>query len=88
MSWSDVDLTWELITAITDNDTIKQGLFPGRGGNVSTAKGGGKKKIDHQYKLAKALFSDHEKYRDAFSLAKDAKEKNQWAMRIKNRLGR
>lgn len=88
MSWSDANLTWELIAAITDDDTVKQGLFPGRGGNASTARGGGKKKIDHQYEVAKALFSEHEKYGDAFKLAQDTKQKNLWATKIKNRLGR
>jgi hypothetical protein len=76
--------------AITDNDSIKQGLFPACGANVSTAKGGGKKKIDHQYDLAKALFAlaDHEKYHEAFAAAQDSKQKNVWAMKVKNCLGR
>jgi hypothetical protein len=87
-SWSDVDLTWALITAITDNDGIRQGLFPGRGGNASTAKGGRKKKIDHQFDLAKALFADHDKYREAFATAQDSKQRTVWATKIKNRLGR
>jgi hypothetical protein len=86
-SWSDASLTWELITAITNDSRIKQGLFPGRGGNVSTAKGGGKKKIDHQYELAKALFSKHERYGDAFKLPHDSKQKILWATKIKNRIG-
>jgi hypothetical protein len=85
-SWSDVDLTWALISAITDDEIIRQGLFPGHGSNVSTSRGGGKKKIDHQYELAKHLFWDHEKYGEAFQLARDPKSKNWWAMKIKNRL--
>jgi hypothetical protein len=53
---------------------------------VSTSKGRGKKKIDHQYELAKHLFNNHKKYGEAFQLAKDAKSKNWWATKIKNRL--
>ena len=39
-SWTE-SLTWSLITAITDDDIVRQGLFPERGANASTSKGGG-----------------------------------------------
>ena len=58
-----------------DEPDIKQGLFPGQGVNVSTSKGGGKKKIDHQYALARIVFSEHPKYGEAFELAQDSKLK-------------
>jgi hypothetical protein len=64
-----------LLSALTDDPVIKQGLFPGQGGNVSTAQGGGKKKIDHQYQLAKAIFGDHKKYGQLFRLATEPKQK-------------
>jgi hypothetical protein len=86
-SWSDAKLTWALLTAISNNNTIKQGLFPGPGRNVSMVKGGGKKKIDHQFDLAKALFGEHEKYGEAFKLTQDSKQKLLWATKVKNHLG-
>jgi hypothetical protein len=79
-------LTWSLIAAITDDAAIKQGLFPSPGANVSTSKGGGKPKTDHQYALAVTLFSEHPKYSEVFTLATTSKEKVVWAKRIKNRL--
>src|SRR6266487_1782756 len=87
-SWKDVDLTWKLIAAITDNPEIKQGLFPGVGSNVSTAKGGGKKKTDHQFALAENVFKDHPDYGRLFAQAQTVKEKGLWGRRIKNRLKR
>jgi hypothetical protein len=85
-SWKDADLTWSLISAITDDPAIKQGLFPSPGANVSTSKGGGKPKTDHQFALAAALFSEHSKYCEVFKLATSSKKKAVWAKRIKNRL--
>ena len=38
-SWKDPNLMWSLIAAITNDATIKQGLFPIPGANVSTSKG-------------------------------------------------
>jgi hypothetical protein len=85
-SWKDADLTWSLISAITDDPAIKQGLFPSPGANVSTSKGGGKPKTDHQFALAAALFSEHPKYCEVFKLATSSKERAVWAKWIKNRL--
>jgi hypothetical protein len=75
-SWSDEDHSWSLISAITDNSVIKEGLFPSPGSNVPTSKGGGKPKTDHQYALAVALFSMHPKYANAFGLAAGPKDRS------------
>jgi hypothetical protein len=74
---------WSLLTALTDDPVIKQGLFPGQGGNASTVQGGGKKKIDHQYQLATAIFENHMKYSSQFKLATEPKQRTN---KIKNRL--
>ncbi|KAH9976900.1 hypothetical protein BJV74DRAFT_781587, partial [Russula compacta] len=73
-----------LIFAITDDATIKQGLFSSPGANVSTLKGGGKPKTDHQFVLAVILFSEHPKYCEVFKWATNSKEKAVWAKQIKN----
>jgi hypothetical protein len=85
-SWKDEQLTWSLISAITDDPSIKQGLFLSPGTNVSTLKGGGKPKMDHQYAVAVAMFSEHEKFGETFKLETGPKEKAVWAKQIKNRL--
>jgi hypothetical protein len=85
-SWRDSSLTWALISAITDDPIIKQGLFPSPGANVSTSKGGGKPKTDHHYAVALAIFGEHEAHRDAFRLATGPKEKAIWGKKIKNRI--
>jgi len=86
LSWRDPSLTWALISAITDNPIIKQGLFPSPGANVSTSKGGGKPKTDHHYAVALAIFGEHEAHGDAFRLATGPKEKAVWGKKIKNRI--
>ncbi|KAF9237305.1 hypothetical protein BU15DRAFT_7126, partial [Melanogaster broomeanus] len=58
-SWGDEALNWALITAITDDEKICQGLYPAPGGNVSTKDGGGKPKTFWQYQLAVAIFANH-----------------------------
>jgi hypothetical protein len=65
---------------------IKQGLFPSPGANVSTAKGGGLRKTDHHWALCQELFSQHEKYEQAFNAVTEAKEKAVWCGKVKNRL--
>lgn len=86
-SWeADIDLNWSLITAIEENDEIKQGLFPSPG--QDTRKGNGKPKTDHQYALAVAIFAKHPDYSEAFDVAKTPKEKALWTRRIKNRIKR
>ncbi|KJA22275.1 hypothetical protein HYPSUDRAFT_109804, partial [Hypholoma sublateritium FD-334 SS-4] len=58
-SWNSDNLSEQLIAAITDDPDIKQGLFPSPGANVSTTKGGGKRKSFWQRKLAEILFAEH-----------------------------
>jgi hypothetical protein len=65
---------------------IKQGLFPSPGANVSTKKGGGKGKTDHQWAMCKVMFTNHETYGAAFAKVKTPKAKAAWALKIKNRL--
>jgi hypothetical protein len=64
----------------------KQGLFPPQGSNVSTTKGGGKKKTKRQYTVAKCIFEAHPVYGEAFRAAQDPKAKAVWANKIKNRV--
>ena len=68
-SWRDLNLTWALIGAITDNDDIQHGLFPPPGKNASTAKGGGKSKKDWHWEICKAIFTSHNIYSNAFAQA-------------------
>ena len=85
-SWRDASLTWALISAITDDPVVKQGLFPSPGANVSTSKGDGKPKTDHHYAVALAIFGEHEVHQDAFRLATGPKDKAMWGKKIKNRI--
>ena len=91
-SWSDQTLSQSLITAITDDPNIKQGLFPPPGPNASSAKGGGKKKILWQWKVAVAI-KDHPLYSTAFATAYNCtdpklkpKLQTLWAEKIKSRI--
>ncbi|KAJ3501484.1 hypothetical protein NLJ89_g9316 [Agrocybe chaxingu] len=86
--WNDEpQLSLGLVAAITDNPDIKQGLFPSPGGNVSTAKGGGTKKITWQWQLAEIIFKDHKKYGAELRKAlDDSGLQKAWAEKIKNRL--
>jgi hypothetical protein len=79
-------LNWALISAITDDAEIKQGLFPPPGANVSTKNGGGKPKTEHQWALCVALFTEHPVYSPSFALVESAKDKERWVNKIKNRL--
>ena len=85
-SWRDLSLTWALISAITDDPIIKQGLFPSPGAHVSTSKGGGKPKTNHHYVVALVIFSEHSIYHDMFNLMMGPKEKAVWGKKIKNQI--
>jgi hypothetical protein len=103
-SWSDVNLSWKLVNAITEDVNIKNGLFPPPGSNASTQNGGGKKKIEWCWKLAEILFKDDPTYRNNFSEVIEANQpqnkvskagksratklRNEWAEKIKNRLAK
>lgn len=90
-SWSDQTLSQSLITAITDDPDIKQGLFPPPGPNASSAKGGGKKKTLWQWKVAVAIFKEHPTYSTAFAAAYNCadpklkpKLQSSWAWNIRS----
>ena len=93
-SWNnDVELSESLITIITDDQTIKQALFPSPGSNSSSSKGGGKPKTEFHWMICKLLFTNHSVYSEAFKkveLCNNAKKKaalrRTWGNKIKNRL--
>ncbi|KAJ7154919.1 hypothetical protein C8R43DRAFT_1126303 [Mycena crocata] len=86
VNWKDPQLSVELLMHISENKDIKQALFPPCGPNTSTTNGGGKKKVDAQWKLAFLLLGKIEKYKDALAAVSTPKEKQFWANKIKNRL--
>ncbi|KAI0739816.1 hypothetical protein C8Q80DRAFT_1274843 [Daedaleopsis nitida] len=55
-------LSWSLLSAITDDLTIQNALFPPPGASQSTRNGGGKPKMDYYWKLYNVLFSMHLEY--------------------------
>ena len=81
-----------LISTIMEDRQIKQALFPSPGPNSSSSKGGGKPKTEHHYVIAQIMFTDHQKYGDAFRKAEEAEGKEGvklrrlWGNKIKNRL--
>ncbi|KAJ7757169.1 hypothetical protein B0H14DRAFT_3896186 [Mycena olivaceomarginata] len=78
-----IELTWKLITAIEENQLIRDSLFPPVGAPKIT---GGKPKSDYQYQLATLLFAKHPKYEAAFAKAVTSKDKKPWYTKVKNRL--
>lgn len=78
-----------LLAAINEDKTVKDGLYPSPGTNLSTKKGGGKPKIEHQARLAAIAFENHEIYGLAYRADKasgDRKKLQAWALKVKNRL--
>lgn len=81
-----------LLGHIHDDNDIKQGLFPSPGGNVSTAKGGGKLKIYWHWKLAILTFGSIPVYGQSIEQATKGNPKTvkalraAWTNKIKNRL--
>lgn len=86
-SWKDVNLNWALVTALEDDNDIKQVLFPMPGEKAALSVAG-KPKTEQQYKLAEILFKNHEKYGTAFTKATTPVDKAAWTLKIKNRLTR
>ncbi|CAK5263855.1 unnamed protein product [Mycena citricolor] len=83
------ELTQRIIANIKEIAVIKNGLFPSRGPNVSTARGGGKKKAAHYFSLAKLVLGVEPEYKKAIEEAEKAKlagERNFWGNKIKNRI--
>ncbi|KAJ6472988.1 hypothetical protein C8R45DRAFT_835466, partial [Mycena sanguinolenta] len=85
-SWTDDKLSERLITAISENKSIKRALFPPVGPNASTSKGGGKTKVAVQWQLCVILFGEDPKYKDAIAAATTPKDQLVWANKVKNRL--
>jgi len=83
-SWTN-DLCSTLISAITDDTEIKQGLFPSPGANPRT---GGKTKATYHWALCVLLFAEHEDYKEVFARLTTPKQKQTWANKIKNKLKR
>ena len=83
---NDFELSWKLVTAITDNTDIKNGLFPRPGANASTANGGGKRKTDHLYEVACEVFADHPTHSEAFAATITPAQKCVWTTKTKNKL--
>ncbi|KAH9946453.1 hypothetical protein B0H21DRAFT_693672, partial [Amylocystis lapponica] len=76
-----------LITAISEDQSIKCGLYPPPGGNTSSAKGGGKGKTEHHWAICEVLFTDHPRYKARFALVPgDKKQEKAWGLKVKNRL--
>ena len=68
-SWTECGIHKQLLSAITDNQDIEQGLYPSPRVHVSTTKGGGKWKAMWQWKLAVHMFQNHQKYSEVFAHA-------------------
>ncbi|KAG2336962.1 hypothetical protein BDR05DRAFT_952988 [Suillus weaverae] len=86
----DIEWTKELIfwmlTEITKDEDIKQGLFPVPGSNLRSQ---GVPKTHWHWTLCKKLFYKHEKYRSQFQILQDKgtpKQKEVWHTKIKNKL--
>ncbi|KAG8927477.1 hypothetical protein FRC01_007378 [Tulasnella sp. 417] len=77
------ELTDALLTSIEEDSDIRQGLFPGCGGNASTAKGGGKSKSKFHKALARMIFAGHGVHGDVYTRA-SPHEKKEWGKKIKN----
>ena len=85
-SWKDEALTWSLIDMIEEDPIIKDSLFPPVGAHTSTQKGGGKPKMEFQYKVSENIFTNHVVYGEAFNNTTTSAEKSAWTTKIKNRL--
>ncbi|KAE9385357.1 hypothetical protein BT96DRAFT_1007116 [Gymnopus androsaceus JB14] len=68
-------LAFTLIACIAKDKDIKNGLYPGPGANISTAKGGGLPKTEHQFKLFTMIFGDHPEWQPAIELAQTPQKK-------------
>lgn len=80
-------MTSELLTAVTNNDEIRKGLFPPPSAEPNR-KNGGKYKTDFQYQAAEALFKDNPEYSAAFNNATTAAQKAVWTTKIKNKIAK
>ncbi|KAG1902807.1 uncharacterized protein F5891DRAFT_927470, partial [Suillus fuscotomentosus] len=83
-SWTPT-MSAALLSAITDDTNIKQGLFPSPGANPRT---GGKTKAAYHWAICVTLFENHPDYHTPFSHAITPKQKDTWANKIKNQIKR
>ncbi|KAJ3753200.1 hypothetical protein EV360DRAFT_53859, partial [Lentinula raphanica] len=58
---------------------IKNGLFPGPGGNFLSAKGGGLAKTEHQFNAFEVAFGEDPDWQPLIALAKDKSPENKAA---------
>ena len=80
---------WLLINGISDNEDIKNGLYPVSGGNASLSKGGSKLKAEYHWALALHIFENDIEYKEMISTAaKVAKQRAVWGLQVKNKLSR
>ncbi|KAJ7512117.1 hypothetical protein B0H11DRAFT_1898616 [Mycena galericulata] len=86
VDWSDPALSEALIARIMEDKDIKRALYPPPGPNASTAKGGGKSKVESQWQLCLNLLEEHPKYKEALAAVTTKKERTAYANKIKNRL--
>ncbi|KAG0698762.1 hypothetical protein DFH29DRAFT_877759 [Suillus ampliporus] len=85
IEWTE-ELTFQMLTEITEDEDIKQGLFPVPGLNPRNQ---GVPKTHWHWVLCKKLFSYHKDYKSRFEVLWDKgtpKQKEAWHMKIKNRL--
>ncbi|KAJ6615675.1 hypothetical protein B0H10DRAFT_2220156 [Mycena sp. CBHHK59/15] len=88
IEWT-LDLTWALITAIEDDEEIKDGLFPGVG---AIKLSGGKPKTHHYYNLAIKIFGEHTDYKTIFAVnpklnhTQQSDRRKLWTNKCKNKV--
>ncbi|KAF8991492.1 hypothetical protein BDQ17DRAFT_1332859 [Cyathus striatus] len=79
--------TWHLLSHLTSDMDMKNGLFPLPGAHPSSKHEGGSVKADWHWKLAILMFKDHPSYIEAFTAAlttNTASACKPWVDRIKN----
>jgi hypothetical protein len=85
--WTE-ELTFQMLTEITEDEDIKQGLFPAPGSNPRNQ---GVPKTHWHWIVCEKLFSEHEGYKTRFQVLQDKgtpKQKEVWHTKIKNKLKR
>ncbi|KAG2040802.1 hypothetical protein BDR03DRAFT_1029631 [Suillus americanus] len=83
IEWTE-ELTFQMLTEITEDEDIKQGLFPVHGLNPRNQ---GVPKTHWHWVLCEKLFSYHEDYKSRFEVLRDKgtpKQKEAWHTKIKN----
>ncbi|KAG6883640.1 hypothetical protein C0992_008238 [Termitomyces sp. T32_za158] len=65
----EIKFTWKLLAAITNDEKIKNGLYPPPGSNASMKDGGGMTKIEWHWRTAVAMFCNDEELGEQFKIA-------------------